>query len=65
MITNKELVYSTGNRSVLHGSLDGRGVWERMDACVCVAESLGCTPETITLLISFTPIRNESCFFFF
>ena len=53
--------------SVLCGSLDGRGVWGRMDTCVCVcmhtyihiyiAESLCCAPVTITaLLICYTPI---------
>jgi len=30
--------------------LDGRGVWGRMDACICMAESLCCPPETITAL---------------
>ena len=35
----------------------------RMDSCICVAESLGCSLETITtLLISYTPIQNEVCF---
>ena len=33
--------------SVLCGSLDGRGVWRRMDTCICMAESLCCSPETI------------------
>ena len=27
--------------SVLCGSLDGRGVWGRMDTCICVERSLG------------------------
>ena len=31
--------------SVLCGSLDGRGVWGRMDTCVYIAESLHCSPE--------------------
>ena len=31
--------------------------------CVCMTESLCCSPETITLLISFTLIQNKSCFF--
>ena len=43
--------------SVLCGSLDGRGVWGRMEACV--AESLCCAPETITtVLIGCTPVQN-------
>ena len=36
--------------SMLCGSLEGRGVWGRMDPCICVAESLCCSPETITTL---------------
>ena len=36
---------------MLCGSLDGRGVWGRMDTCVCMAESLHCLPETITTLL--------------
>ena len=44
--------------STLHGSLDGREVWGRIDTCM--AESLCGPPETITiLLISYTPIQNE------
>ena len=51
---------------MLGSSLDGRGVWGRMDTCVCVTESLCCPPEiTTTLLISyvccmvnsFSPVR--------
>ena len=46
--------------SVLWGSLDGRGVWGRMDPCVCTAESLRWSPETITtLLIGYNPIQNK------
>jgi len=40
--------------------LDGRGVWGRMDTCIPMAESLGCSPETvIALFISYTPIQNK------
>ena len=43
--------------SMLHGSLDGRAVWGRIDTCICMAEALCCLPETITtLLIGCTPI---------
>ena len=32
-------------------------IWKRIDTCVCVTESLCCTPETnTTLLINYTPI---------
>ena len=56
-ITNNVLLYSTGDSAQLCGSLDGRGVWGRMDPCICVTEFLCCAPETITtLLISYTPI---------
>ena len=56
-VTNKNLLYGTGNPAVLCGSLDGRGVWGRMDTCICVAEVLRCPPETITtLLIGYTPV---------
>ena len=48
-------------RSVLHGSLAGRGVWGRMDTCIRVTELLSCSPETITtLLISYTPTQKKN-----
>ena len=43
---------------MLCGSLDGRGVGGRTDTCMCMAESLCCSPETIIiLLIGYTPIK--------
>ena len=40
-------------------SLDGGVVWERMDTCMCMTESLCCSPETSTiLLVGYTPIQN-------
>ena len=46
--------------SMLYGSLDGRGVWGRMDTCVYMAESFCRSPETITsLLIGYTPIQHK------
>ena len=55
-ITNKDLLLEFC--SMLCGSLDGRGVWGRMDRCICMAESLCCPPETIIrLLIDYTPIQ--------
>ena len=45
---------------MLCGSPDGRGVWGRKDAYICMAESLCCSPETITaLLTGSTPIQNN------
>ena len=44
---------------MLHGSLDGIRVWERMDVYICMSECPCCSPETITrLLIGYTPIQN-------
>ena len=37
--------------SMLCGILDGREVWGRMDTCICMAESLCCSPKTITTLL--------------
>ena len=38
----------------------GRGVWGRMDTCICMAKFLHCSLETITmLLIIYTPIQNK------
>ena len=34
-----------------YDSLDGKGIWERMDPCTCMAESLCCSPESITTLL--------------
>ena len=42
--------------------LDGRGARGRMDTCRCMAESLGCGPETIpALLISYGEGEGVSC----
>ena len=38
-------------RSMLCASLDGRGVWGRMDTCIRMAESLHCSPVNITALL--------------
>ena len=60
-ITNKFLLYHTELCSMLLDSLDGREVWGIMDTCMCMAESLCSSPETITiLLISYTPIQNKT-----
>ena len=45
--------------SMLCASLNARGVWGRMDTCICMAEFLHCSLETITtLLIGYTQIQN-------
>ena len=35
---------------MLLGSLDGAGVWERMDTCLCMAEFFCSPPETAFLI---------------
>ena len=45
--------------SVFCGSLDGRGVWGKMNGCVCMAESLCCPSETITTLFIYHNIVNR------
>ena len=46
--------------SMLCGSWDVRGVWGKMDTCICMAESLHCSLETITtLLTGYTPTQNK------
>ena len=52
-------------RSMLCGTLDGRGVWGRIDSSIWRAESLPCPPETITLLISYTPIQNKTLIYIY
>ena len=45
---------------MLSGSLNGRRVWGRMDTCVCMIESLDCSPEAVTvLLMGYTPRQNK------
>ena len=45
---------------MLHGSLDGRGVWGRIDTGACMVEPLCRSPETITgLLMIYTPVQNK------
>ena len=44
---------------VLSSSLGGKGVWRRMDTCICITEALCYPPETITaLLITSTPVKK-------
>ena len=42
--------------SMLYSSLHERGIWERMDICICMAESLCYSPETIIVLIACAPV---------
>ena len=44
---------------MLCDSLDGRGIEGRTDTCICMAKSLHCSPENITILLTgYTPIQN-------
>ena len=45
--------------SILCGSLDGMGVWGKMESDICMAESLCCSPETITILLIAIPTQNK------
>ena len=46
--------------SVSCGRLLGREVSGGMDPCICMAESLCCSPEIIrTLFINYTPIQTK------
>ena len=50
----------SGRGIKLQGGIDRKGVWGRMDTCICMAESLCCSSETITtLLTGYTPIQNK------
>ena len=56
-ITNNGLLHSTGKSAQCYVQSGGRGVWGRMDAYICVTESLCWSPATVTaLLISYTLI---------
>ena len=58
-ITNKNLLYSTWNSAQCYVPARMGESGGRTDACICMAESLHCLPETIiTLLIGITLIRN-------
>ena len=41
-------------------TVDGKGLWGRMDTCICMAESLRCSPEMSTiLLVDCMPVQNH------
>ena len=43
--------------SIFFNNLNGKRTWKRIDICICITESLCCTPETnTTLLINYSPI---------
>jgi len=53
-------VYHRELCSMLCGSLNGRGVWGRMNTCICMLESLSYSPEIIAaLLIGCIQVQNK------
>ena len=46
---------------MLCSSLDGRGVQGKIGTCVCMAEFLPCSPETITALLTAYAKSLQSC----
>ena len=61
-ITNKDLLYSTGNSAQCYGGkLDEREDWGGMNACILMAESFCYTLKLSQhcLLISYTTIQNK------
>ena len=46
---------------MLRSSLGGRGVWRRMDTCMCMAESFYCSPEAVTTLLISYALRVQPC----
>ena len=60
-MTSADLLYSTGNSAQCYVAGWMRGIWGRVDTCICMAEFLYCLPETITiLLIGYTPYKIKS-----
>ena len=59
MKIKRPTIYHRELCSMLCASLDGRGAWGRMETCICMAEFLHCSPETITLLIGYTQIQDK------
>ena len=72
-ITRKDLLCIAQNSAQYHvvvwmgGDLGAECVCVCVCVCACVAESLQCSPETVTAVIGYTPIQNKKCFlcFFF
>ena len=58
-ITNKDLCRAHGTLLNVMWQPGWEGLWGRTDTCICMAESLHCSPETITtLFISYKPIQT-------
>ena len=60
MDTNKHLLYSTWNSAQCYVPVEMGGGFEGKDTRTCMAESLRCSTETTTtLLTGYTPIQNK------
>ena len=58
--SNRDLLYSTGNSTQCYVAAWMGGGFGENGTCMCMAESLHCSPETITTwLIGYTPIQNK------
>ena len=58
-VANKDLLCSTWNSAQCYKAAWMRGVWGRMDTCICMAESLCYSPETVTTFNQLYPIQNN------
>ena len=48
---------------ILCNNQNGKTIWKIIDTCICITESLCCTPEiNTTLLINYTPISFKKFF---
>ena len=46
--------------SIFCSKVNGKRIWKRINTHICITESLCCTPETnTTLLTNYEPIKNE------
>ena len=50
------IVYHRELCSKFCNNQNGIIIWKRIDTCICITQSLCCTPETNTFLINYTPI---------
>ena len=41
-------------------NLNGKRIWKRTDTCVCITESLCCTPEMNTFLVNHIPVWHKN-----
>ena len=49
--------------SMLRDSLEGRGVWGRMDICICMAESLRLSTQNFHNIVNQLYLKTKKVFF--